>query len=56
MTDKIEKEREMTCEVCGKQSKDVCYREDSYARDVGGQSDAFHTVCDECDQQNTDDI
>ena len=46
----------MKCESCGKKKEDVSYRPDGYAQDVGNDPTAYHTVCDECDEQNCLDI
>ncbi len=44
------------CDSCGELKADVTYRENSYAREIGGSKDAMHTVCDECNHQNIMDI
>ncbi len=52
----MENKEKVKCEVCGSTEKDVSYRPNAYANDVGNDPDAMHTVCDECDYQNTMDI
>jgi hypothetical protein len=46
----------MVCEACGKYKEDVCERPDGYRQDVHNEEDATWVACDECDQQNNDDI
>ena len=46
----------MECDVCNKKKLSVSNRPNAYANDVGNDPDARHTVCDECDYQNTMDI
>ena len=46
----------MECEVCHKKKLSVSYRSNGYANDVGNDPTAMHTVCDECDYQNCQDI
>lgn len=52
LVDKIDKKNAVKCENCGSTGPDVSYRQNSYAQEIGGISDAMHTVCDECDYQN----
>lgn len=44
------------CEMCGKRKLSVYYRHDGYRQDVNNDPDAMHTVCDECEFQNCQDI
>jgi len=37
-----------TCEMCGKQSADVCERADPYEEDVNNRT-VWVTICDDCD-------
>jgi hypothetical protein len=46
----------MVCEACGKDKEDVCERPDGYRQDVLDEPEATWVACDECDQQNNDDI
>ncbi len=50
------KEYKMKCEGCGKTTKDVSYRPNGFAQDVGNDPTAYWTACDECDRQNYLDI
>lgn len=52
----VEHEEEKRCQNCGKIKPDVHERPDSYARDVNNNAEAVHTVCDDCDEQNRQDI
>lgn len=54
----LEKEDEnaMECGVCGKRKLSVSERPDAYTEDVHNEVGATHTVCDECDYQNSQDI
>ena len=44
------------CETCGEVKPDVYERPNAYANDVHNDSEAVHTVCDECAHQNAMDI
>lgn len=46
----------MECEVCHIRKLSVSYRRNGYANDVNNDPTAMHTVCDECDYQNCQDI
>lgn len=46
----------MICPQCGKDKPDVCERPDGYANDVYNEPDAMWIACDDCDQQNNEDI
>lgn len=46
----------LKCEMCGKVSEDVRYRQNAYAADIGNDPTAMHTVCDDCGYQNAMDI
>ncbi len=46
----------MRCEDCGLIKPDVSYRPNAYANDVGNDSTAMHTVCNNCDAENAQDI
>lgn len=49
-------EEKEKCTHCGSTDDSVSYRPNAYAQDVGNDSTAYHTVCDECDYQNRMDI
>lgn len=44
------------CESCGKRLPDVRPRANAYEQEIGNDTTAMHTVCDECDYQNRMDI
>ncbi len=46
----------LKCEGCGKYKNDVEMRNNNYAQDVGGETDAMWEACDDCDYANTMDI
>lgn len=49
-------EKYMKCEVCGKESKDVCYRPEPYAQEIGNNPNAYFTACDDCTRDSAMDI
>jgi len=46
----------MICPICGKDKDSTRERPNGYAQDVNNEEDAQWTACDECNQQNNDDI
>ncbi len=44
------------CERCGKRKPDARRRPDDYAREINEEPDATWVACNECDQENRDDI
>lgn len=52
----LEDEKGLECEMCGKRKLSVKVRPDAYLNDVENDLEAEHTICDECDYQNTMDI
>jgi hypothetical protein len=46
----------MICESCRKEKPDVCERPDGFRQDVCDEADATWIACDDCDQQNNDDV
>lgn len=45
-----------SCEICKKKKPDVCRRPDYFAREIYGEEGAFHSVCDDCDYGNRQEI
>ena len=52
----LEKEEGEVCGSCRERKLSVSTRTNNYAEDVGCEEGAKHTVCDECDYENTMDI
>lgn len=46
----------MVCESCGEEKPDVCERPNGYRQDVNNEEDATWVACDDCDQENNDEI
>lgn len=46
----------LECERCGVKKLSVHYRHDGYRQDINNDATAMHTVCDECEYQNCQDI
>ena len=44
------------CDSCGERKPDVCLRPDLYTQEIGNVDGATWIACNDCDQENTDDI